>query len=476
MWNQGLKGKSWRILRNLNKDLKAQVNTRYGLTQVIKMNCGGKQGSRLTGRMFSKLMDMLAVEIEPSGEGFHLKDNFVIAYLLWVDDVVSCVDGMENQEKMLKRVQDFATRHKLTWGTAKCKVMRVGRHQKEEKEWTLGDKNIEETSTYRYLGDEVSNDGKNDKNLEARKNKVTACVASINTIASSEVLRRIETAVLLELHEKVVLSALMTNSESWTLSTGNKDELDKIEIQTLKYIFDLPAHTPTPAIIFTLGTLYTRHRVNIKRLSYLHRLLNSSTQAWNRQTLDVLVSLQVGWGKNIIETLEEYDLPTSFDTIKNITKGQWKRTVKAKVEIKNKLRLLNDCYKKEGGEQKPKTKTKHLIELINCDTYSRMTQTELLYCTRQETKTIIISRFGMLECGRNFKGTLSDVCKTCKVLDDESHRMNHCASFKDINLHLNDIKVDFNDIYSSDVNILRKIIPVIEKVWNLTTAHGTIRK
>ena len=67
MWEKGLRGKSWRILRNLNQNLKAKINTRYGPTRIIEMEIGGKQGSRLTGRMFSKLMDMLQEEIQEIG-------------------------------------------------------------------------------------------------------------------------------------------------------------------------------------------------------------------------------------------------------------------------------------------------------------------------------------------------------------------------------------------------------------------------
>ena len=130
----GLRGKSWRILRNLNKELKAVVKTKYGSTRTINMEIGGKQGSRLTGRMFSKMMDTLAEELGPTGEGFQITTNFIIAVLLWVDDVVSCVEGATNQEKMLKRIADFAIKHKLRWGASKCKVMRVGKHQDKERQ------------------------------------------------------------------------------------------------------------------------------------------------------------------------------------------------------------------------------------------------------------------------------------------------------------------------------------------------------
>ena len=80
MWEKGLRGKSWRILCNLNKNLKAKMKTKYGMTREIEMEIGGKQGSRLTGRMFAKLMDTLAEELD--GEGFTVNELLTIAVLL----------------------------------------------------------------------------------------------------------------------------------------------------------------------------------------------------------------------------------------------------------------------------------------------------------------------------------------------------------------------------------------------------------
>ena len=116
-------------------------------------------------------------------------------------------------------------------------------------------------------------------------------------------LRKIGTKVLLELHNKVILSALLTNAEAWNLSKGEKDEMERIEIQTLKMLFDLPTHTPTPAIVYTLGTLYTNLRIERKRLAYLHRTLNKRDTCWAKKTLLILERLNIGWVKSIKETL-----------------------------------------------------------------------------------------------------------------------------------------------------------------------------
>ena len=65
------------------------------------MIIGGKQGSKLTGRMFLKLMDVLSEEVIDEQIGFKFTDEFIIGVLLWVDDVVSCVEGVDAQNDIL---------------------------------------------------------------------------------------------------------------------------------------------------------------------------------------------------------------------------------------------------------------------------------------------------------------------------------------------------------------------------------------
>ena len=69
MWEKGLRGKAWRILKELNTYLKREIKTSYGITREVDMEIGGRQGSRVTGRMFAKLMDLLAEEVIESKEG-----------------------------------------------------------------------------------------------------------------------------------------------------------------------------------------------------------------------------------------------------------------------------------------------------------------------------------------------------------------------------------------------------------------------
>ena len=87
----------------------------------------------------------------------------------------------------------------------------------------------------------------------------------------------------------------------------------------------------------------------------------------------------------------------------------------------------------------------------------------------------MIARFGMLQCGKNHQGTIEKSCDACNCIDDENHRINYCTKWKDKNLSESAIKVDFNDIYSSDLDTVRALIPHIESIWNTKNAQGSIR-
>ena len=139
--------------------------------------------------------------------------------------------------------------------------------------------------------------------------------ANINAIASTEVLRRLETPVLLELHDKITLPGLLANAESWNLSKNEYDQVEQIEIQSVKYLFDLPLHLSTPAIIHSFGLLYTSLRIEKQCLTYLHRILKRTQTHWTAKTLKILECHNLGWYKSIMNTLRTLDLPTELDAI-----------------------------------------------------------------------------------------------------------------------------------------------------------------
>ena len=85
-----------------------------------------------------------------------------------------------------------------------------------------------------------------------------------------------------------------------------------------------------------------------------------------------------------------------------------------------------------------------------------------------------MARYGLLECGVNYKGSLKEMCDTCCCIDDEKHRLNMCIKWKDNNLFESNSKVDYDLVYSDNLEAIRTIATHINKIWNTRTACGTM--
>ena len=477
MWEKGIQGKMWRILNNMSRNLTATIKTRYGYSRTIKRENGGRQGSRLSGRLFAKQMDVLSESfIENNNLNFPIDKDFSIGCLEFVDDVMTCTLGKKKQIEALSRVDEFAQMSKLEWGAEKCQVMQVGRKIKAPETWTLGQKQIRNTTSYKYLGDTITNDGKNKINIEKRFNTAQSIVRQINTTAASDVMKAIESSVILKLYDACITPSFLNNAESWCLSDSEETELDKLGIRILKRLFSLPEKTPNPAIIHSFGVLYTTQQIDQKKFMFLYKILQRTEDHWTKKMLFHLKTLNKGWAKKIQTKLAYYELEQDWEKIKLFNKSRWKHLVSTAVRVKNRQKLLESCVQSEPNGEKIKTKTAYIYHSINNDTFCDTALPEITSSNKVNSKTIILARCGMLECGKNFKGSIPEVCRVCGEEDDESHRLNRCSTWKHLNFSETVDKVDFGNVYSNDLNTLLPVIRDIQRVWELHVGNGSMKR
>ena len=295
---QGFQGKIWRLTKSLNEGLTAQVKTKAGMTREIKRVKGGKQGGKTMVPLFAKMMDTLPEDLEMDHEMGVTIEDLSISCLEYMDDVNTFAIGYRQQELTLAALNEFALKHQLEWGTEKCKVMEIGKSKERRSEWKFGEKTITNCQTYKYLGEEISRDGKSIRNILERFKKVKGTVRAIMTCSKSKIMKSIETKILLKLHESVTLPTLLYSAETWELNKGDKKEINKIEIWSLKQMLGLPTTTPTPAVIFATGMLYATIRVEMKQLLYLHQLLQKENEHWAQVALNLMDRNNARWAKN----------------------------------------------------------------------------------------------------------------------------------------------------------------------------------
>ena len=471
------RGKIWKLMRSLNVDLTARIKTKAGITREITRETGGKQGGKLMVQLFSKLMDTLAEDMLENAEMGVLLDDTRIPSLLFVDDVISLAEGYDQQEKTLLEVHEFSLKHKLEWGQQKCKVMEIGNHKEMKNEWKLGDLAITNCRTYTYLGEVISRDGKNEENLNARYEKVKNAVRSIITCGRSEIMTRVGSSLLLQLHESIIIPTMLYNAETWVLNKTERKEVDKMDIWALKKMFNLPITTPTAAIIVTLGKLFASIRIEVKQLLYLQKVLKKKNTHWARKTLEITHEHNIGWAKHIYEILEKWELEKDWEKIAEKTFNTWKNEVKSASEKRNIEKLNDECTTKSRGATKIKTKTKTLESILNNPSYIRKPDNFITKYDRiLYTRTLIIARYGMLQCGANYERMHGGKnCKECGILDNEDHRINFCEKWEKTNLFKNNSKVEFKRVYSGDTEECLEIIKLINSIWDLENGKNEMR-
>ena len=426
--------------------------------------------------MFSKTMDTLADDMADDPDiGITVGERRIPA-LLFMDDVLSMAEGYLQQENTLKEISEFGAKHQIEWGVDKCKVLEVGTHQEQKKEWVLGSQTIQNCQSYRYLGEIITRDGKNEENLRTRFEKVKSTVRAINTCGKNEIMKRIEINALVMLHDSVTLPTLLYDAETWPLNQSIRREIDKMELWAWKSMLGLPKTTPTAPIIYCTGAMYASIRVEQKQLLYLQKVLLKPADHWTRVTLNTLDEYNIGWARQIRQIQESWAQEMEWDAIQRKSKNQWRREVAVEAERKNRERMLADCNAGSRGEERWKSKTKSILPYLENVQYERKTHPILLQNSKLVARAYVMGRFRMLQCAANFSaGYGSKNCSLCKVCDDEEHRINNCPLYANINLYSSPNKIDFNCIYSENEQEAMKIVELILKMWDLGNGRNCMK-
>ena len=88
----------------------------------------------------------------------------------------------------------------------------------------------------------------------------------------------------------------------------------------------------------------------------------------------------------------------------------------------------------------------------------------------------MMGRFGMLQCAANFSmGNGGKDCSNCRVLDNESHRINVCPLWAKTNYTISQENVDFSAINSNTVKDVMRVIEVILRMWDLGNGNNSMR-
>ena len=335
-------------------------------------------------------------------------------------------------------------------GKSKCHKMHVGRKHGACPILKVHGTIMQEVTEETYLGDIISCDGKNTKNLKNRISKGVGIITKILNLLEVISFGPFLFEIALLLREAMLVNGTLTNAEVWyNLSSSEINELEALDKMFFRRVLGVPGSTPSEAYHLEFGVLPFGVIIKAKRINYLHKILSGNKTGmlfsffitqWHNPT-------QGDWTEQVKVDLKDFGISENFDFITSKSKQAFKRLVKTKANEY----ALNKLLGKQAANSK--------IERLK---YSELKIQNYLVdenLNPNEMKTVFRYRTRMEEFSENFRGG-NDlvVCPLCSLHLDSQDLCFQCPVMKkDLGLD-----GDMAEVYKTDIS--KEIIQKISKI------------
>jgi hypothetical protein len=148
----GIRGKMWRVLKNLYDIVQSSVLVGKHRTCWFSVEAGVRQGCILSPILFAIFIDGLARMVNQVNVRSVLSGTkFNIA--LFADDIALLAESEEELQKLLNAVWDYSESWRFRWNFSKSKVMHFGtRRCKSPVHLVLGFHKLDLVNSFKYLG------------------------------------------------------------------------------------------------------------------------------------------------------------------------------------------------------------------------------------------------------------------------------------------------------------------------------------
>ena len=371
LWEAGIEDDKLSLIHQINKEVKVKVKTPVGFTESETVNNVVMQGETFGPLCCSVQVDTFGKECLREGKLLYsYKGEVGIPPLAMVDDLVCISQCGINSVKMNAFLNAKTNLKKLQFGVSKCHKMHVGSKQIEcprlkVDEWEvkvvenfdtkeksvldeqIGDHYMEESDHEKYLGDIISNNGRNEKNIEDRKKKGEGIVNQIMGKLENIVYGPFYFEVSMILRSANLINGMLTNSEAWYgVTKDNIEQLEQVDEQLLRRVLEVGSCCPKEMLYLETGAIPFRFIMLKRRLMFLHYIMNESRESLIYKFLDAQKNnpCRNDWVSTVQGDLDDLEIGLSFEDIQNASSYQFQNFISQVIEEKaleylNKLKL-----------------------------------------------------------------------------------------------------------------------------------------
>ena len=484
LFDAGVKDDELALIYEANKVNKVAVKTPFGLTSRETVNKIVLQGEVFGPVQCSVTVDTFGKECLSENKLLYNYKDVKVPALAMVDDLACVTNTGVDSVEMNAFINTKTNLKKLQFGSDKCHQLHIGNKEHLQPDlfidnWEVtkicetktgvsnltdtnsGEIRVEVADKDTYLGDVITNDGKNTKNVLARKSKGMGVVDQISTILEEICFGPYQLEVALNLRNAMLLNGILTNSEAWYgLTAQDITHLEQIDEMLLRKFLDAPFSTPKCMLYLETGAKPIRYTIKMRRLMFLQYLLKEDPESMISQFFHAQDRnpLKNDWSLTARQNLEELGLNLNFDDIRKMSKLQFHAKLsKAMSKLAFEYLIKEKNKAGEGG----KTSRIQFSEL-SIQKYLVPLETSV-----KMAKFIFHARSRMLDVKNNYKNRkytdmLCPICCDPESTDSQQHLL-VCQDLVEADLVSPGSRLCYDDLFSTDVQKQVAVATLLEK-------------
>ena len=217
----GIDGKDIRIITELYWNQKAAIRVDQELSEPAKIMRGVRQGCVLSPYLFNLYTEFIFRNSEDL-PGLNINGRNV-NNLRYVDDTTLLANTQEDLQRIVNTVKTESEIKGLNMNVDKTKTMVISKSEGQKAKIMVDGKELEQVKSYKYLGQTVTEEAKNDKEISIRIAQAKSTFISMSDVLTS---RDMTLALRLKAVRMYIYPIISYGDETWTFY---KDTINKIE-------------------------------------------------------------------------------------------------------------------------------------------------------------------------------------------------------------------------------------------------------
>ena len=439
----GICGKIYNVIKSMYNNSHSKVKCKHFMSEPIKILKGVHQGNVLSPLLFNIFINDIGDDLTENA--VPVLHTSKISHLLYADDLLLLSTTEDGLQHNIDRVTSFCKKWGLSINTDKTKVMvfsKSGKANEKYGKFTIGQTLLENVDQYKYLGVDISANGRfsiAEKNLSMKASR------ALFSIKQSIFDKTIKPSGVLRIFDSLIKPIGLYGSEIWLgykscyqnksldamfdMSFKCYNEFDKIFIRFSKFVLGVHSKASNFGVLSELGQFPLIISVITSCINFWLHTVQSTSESlvseayWEQCNNPGVKSMWLCFVKNVLTDLgfsHLWDNQCTFNTSAILTC------------IKNKLKerfilYWEKCLISDTGMDKLRT-YKLIKRKFELEKYLEVLP------DRKQRKALTAFRISshklQIERGRYSGKKIEErLCATCNVIEDEIHLFCDCVKY-----------------------------------------------